>query len=106
MALELIDVLSTAVPTETHFITEKNYYVGTLSYWLIAKVKNDDGGQWIDSFPIYNSRLSLHEKIQDAHDLSVWHWSVFRSELGRLNYSTGDRVLVEDLLDKLWGGTQ
>lgn len=106
MELELIDVLSTVAPAETHFITEKNYYVGTLSYWLIAKVESDDGSQWIDSFPIHNNRLLLHEKIQYARDLSVWHWSVFRSELGRLNYSSDDRVLVEDLLDKLWGETQ
>jgi hypothetical protein len=109
MAMTIVEVISTVVPSETHFVVtntqDGNFrYNGVLSYWLIAKVTSvEDGPVSIMSIPLVdggNEIIDMEQKL----DKCVFHWAEFRSNMQDIVFfGDEERNNVKNLLHKLWG---
>jgi len=107
--MTIVNVISTVVPSETHFVAtstkdKKLWYNGVLSYWLIAMAKSsEDGSTSILSIPVVDGGNNIIGMEQELNDC-VFHWSEFRSNMkGILFFDDEARSNVKNLLHKLWG---
>lgn len=106
MTMTIVNVISTVVPNETHFVVDRgNRYIGVLSYWLIEKVKfGEKSPVEILSTPIVDDGVTPIEE-QIISDRFVFHWCQFMEKLpkGDISFKGNDREIVKTLLIKLWG---
>lgn len=103
MSRDLIQVVHTVTPNETHFVVSGPTYVGILSFWIIALFKGEgDAEPWLDSFPIVaHGGATIWEQIQDD-SLTVLHWSEMRNWLNYPTTVKDDVEGIHELLDRLW----
>lgn len=106
MNRDLLQIVHTVTPAETHFVVSADRYAGILSFWVVALVKNhDDQEPFLDSFPIIADGTStIYEQIQDD-SLTVVHWSEMREWMQVAGIARHDKRFLpaRDLLERLWG---